>query len=110
MQTKAGQRRKGEVCFILCLLASAVESRLLVHVGLATQTGYRDVGPKSGIATPSAPIAGSACLCLSNDNEHVCCHAALLCLWLQPIKFIGLHDGGQRYLMPFDCYIYKPTC
>ena len=61
----------------------------------------------SGIATPICTNSW-ICLCLSNDDEHVCCHAALLCLWLQPTKAIGLHDGGQRCLLPIDCF--KPTC
>ena len=64
--------------------------------------------PMSGIATPSAPIAGSAYVLATMMSMCASCHAALLCLWLQPTKAIGLHDGGQRCLLPIDCY--KPTC
>ena len=113
-QTKAGQRRKGEVCFIYYLCFSCrgsfASSRRTRNRDRNHQYGrYRDAVPMSGIAIPSAPIAGSAyVLATICDDEHVCCHAALLCLWLQPTKAIGLHDGGQRYLLPIDCY--KPTC
>ena len=104
MAVKAGQRKKRRgVLYIIS--ASAVEGRLLVHAGLATETEI--ISPH---VWNSYPICTNSriCLCLSNDDEHVCCHAALLCLWLQPTKAIGLHDGGQRYLLPIDCY--KPTC
>ena len=75
---------------------SAVEGCLLVHAELATQTKIISMGcsPHEYIATPSAPIAGSAYVLAAMMS--MCCHAALLCLWLQPTKAIGLHDGGQR--------------
>ena len=107
-ESGAKKKRRG-VLYIIS--ASAVAGRLLVHAGLATETEIISMG---GMGMQphvwnSHPICTNSwvCLCLSNDDEHVCCHAALLCLWLQPTKAIGLHDGGQRYLLPIDCY--KPT-
>ena len=58
-ESGAKKKRRG-VLYIIS--ASAVEGRLLVHAGLATETEIISMGgaPMSGIATPSAPIAGSA--------------------------------------------------
>ena len=67
-ESGAKKKRRG-VLYIIS--ASAVVGRLLVHAGLATETDIiiyilslvwqvRDAAPMSGIATPSAPIAGSA--------------------------------------------------
>ena len=55
----------------------------------------------SGIATPSAPIAGSA---------YVLATMMSMCAVMLPCFAFGysLHDGGQRYMLPIDCY--KPTC
>ena len=106
-ESGAKKKRGGVLYFIS---ASTVEGRLLVHAGLATETEINsmDYG-RSGDAAPmsawnSHPICTNSwiCLCLSNDDEHVCCHAALLCLWLQPTKAIGLHDGARTKISNAD--------
>ena len=70
---------------------------------------YRDAAPMSGIATPSAPIAGSAYVLATMVSMYA---VMLPCFAfgysLQKAIGLHVHDGGQRYLLPIDCY--KPTC
>ena len=112
-QTKAGQRRKERYAlYYLCFSCrgSFASSRRTRNRDRNHQYGRLGMQPPCMSGIYSHPICTNSWirLCLSNDDEHVCCPAALLCLWLQHTKAIGLHDGGQRYLLPIDCY--KPTC